>query len=359
MDSQPLVFVVKRVYIFYSKNAWILLVVGIFWISISFVMWKYRKSLRILLIYLTALALKAAQCLAFCAVLAMAQPVLFRSLEHQTSTFCLKCYVYRVFPPVSSTELVLSNSKLATVSSAAARASLSTLSGGLNHNKACSTNSKTMQATEAQPIRLYQRQERSSDLFPTRRTFFAPPVHMKPYSGLPMRRPSRVAIRSKLPSVSKGFEKVLEVSPNVESAATLALLAKNGIDTIKKQIMETSIEKSCTEEEIKGMVDSVNRINLELWIQVVNAEERLKAQEKRAQEVHDQNLRIQKEVHDSSEKRLAAEEQRRQERHTLEMLERKNMCAAIKEVSSQQNLSAENTVSTCKGSDKEGQKDEE
>ena len=45
-----------------------------------------------------------------------------------------------------------------------------------------------MQVTEAQAINFYQKPEKISNLFSTRKTFFAPTVHMEPCQALKLRK---------------------------------------------------------------------------------------------------------------------------------------------------------------------------
>lgn len=227
-----------------------------------------------------------------------------------------------------------------------------------------------MQVTEAQAINFYQKPEKISDLFSTRKTFFAPPVHMKPCHALKLHKSSRNVIQAGFPH--QHFQDFVKDSQNYD--AILNIIAHgakyasfiNSFVREKLKKMNVNLPPAETEELMLALVSYYEELRKELEASRTRTQEvhELELASKwqalvHAQDNHNQSLLIQKEVHDSSEKRLAAEEQRRQERHTLDMLERKNMCAAIKEVSSQQNLFAENTVSTCKGSDKEEQKHEE
>jgi hypothetical protein len=371
MASQSIAFVIKRFFILYSTRASVALVIVVLCIPICILIWKNNQKFRIFFAYQATLAVKAAQliqwnllCLAFCIVLAMAQPVVRRSLEHliqyKTSTFCLKCHISRVFPPVSSTELVLSNSKLATVSSAAARASFSTFSGGLNHNKACSTTSKAVQATETQPIKLYQKQGKSSDLFSTRREFFGQLVTVEPCYALPVRRPSRVAIRSSLPS--NEIDKFTKLLPRLDDLAKLGVPIDQTFPAVRALFMEVNITKASTPDEREELYFFACRY---LFVKMGEIE----AAKKQKQEIHDfemrereQKLLLEKQVHDfemrEREQKLLLEKQI----HDLDMLERQErfkMSNGIKQASSQQNLSPQNIALPCEYSNKEEQKHEE
>ena len=136
------------------------------------------------------------------------------------STFCLKCSVSHLSPPVSSIDLVMCNQKLAVVSSAATRASLSIFTAGLNHSMACPLNTSSMQGAKNKSVVLYER--KIGDVLPLQKTFTGQPVIVQPCSALPVRRPSRIAIRSELPlpgRISKKYTVLLLLLWNALAAA--------------------------------------------------------------------------------------------------------------------------------------------
>lgn len=368
MANQPLAFVIKRVYIFYLKNAWVVLAVAVVCIPISFVIQRYHKTLRLFFVCHAVLALKAAQYLAFCVVLSIAQPVIHRSLEHliqyHASTFCLKCYVFRVSPSVSSTQLVLSNPQFATISSAATRASFNSMLAGVKHSTSCSANKVSLPSRQTQTIMLYQKQQKSSDLLTTRKTFFATAVPIKSCSALPVCRSSKVAVQSSLPSDE--MEKFTKLIPKLDDLAKLGVPIDQTFPTLKSLYMEVNIAKASTPEEREQLYVSA------CWYIYAKMGE-IEAAKKQNQEIHDfemrereQKLLLEKQAHDQKllsekalEQRLAAQEKRLQEIHDVEMQERKNLCTAIKKASSQQNLSTQNIAPPCEDSNKEEQKHEE
>ena len=365
MASQSIAFVIKRFFIVYSTRASVALVIVVLCIPMRILIRKNHQNFRIFFAYQATLALKAAQliqwnllCLAFCIVLAMAQPVVRRSLEHliqyKTSTFCLKCHISRLCPSTSSDQVVISNSKFAVIS---ASVSLNTLSTTLSHSLSCSVHSRAMQGAESNAINLYQ--HKNADLLPTRKTFVGARVLVQPSYTLSSRRPCSVAIRSELPLPWKEIEKVHSlIAPTVEALAAADVPAARIYYETYKLAMTVPLKKAYNQKQRQEFYFALLELVFAKRTLIEDEYSWKQAEEVRKQQAHDLEIRHKEAAEkrkeaaekrkEAAEKRLAAEEQRCQELHNLEVEERKNMCKAIKEASSQQNLSAENIDLTCK-----------